>query len=123
MKELPLLTDFYDKEVVSVGIQDKGTLRRCEGATYEGVTHWLIALIWCECDMQSGWKVSVYPICPERPFWYLSPYFETTSLHPFDLAFKISEVLVNHSEQDVLTKRLFLSEMNHLSSLQKGISH
>ncbi|SDY04966.1 hypothetical protein [Thermoactinomyces sp. DSM 45892] len=120
MNELPLLMDFYDKKAVSIGVHDKGMLSRGEGAIYEGVTHWLIALIWCERKQERGWKVSVYPTCPEKPFWYLSPFFETDVLHPFEVAFKISQILVSHSKRDVLTKKLFVQEMSHLSRMQRA---
>jgi hypothetical protein len=123
--EIPLLKDFYDKSVVPVGEKDKLTLGRLnqgEGSLYEVVTHWLIALIWCENEAVAGWKVSVYPICPDKPFWLFAPYYETSSLYAFDTALKLSRILETHSQKDLLTARLFCQEIKELTASQMKIS-
>ncbi|WP_139179540.1 hypothetical protein [Lihuaxuella thermophila] len=125
MQAIPVLKDFFDKSLIPVGEKDKLTLGKSnhgEEGLYESVTHWLIALIWCETEAVTGWKVSVYPVCSDRPFWLLSPYYETSSLYAFEIALKLSGILETHSQKDLLTTRLFYREINEFTGSQVKIS-
>ncbi|MBA4493969.1 hypothetical protein ACFO25_14270 [Paenactinomyces guangxiensis] len=117
MQDAPPFKDFYDRSVIPVGEKDRTILGRShhgEGGVYEAVTHWLIALIWYEDDTAEGWKVSVYPVCRNKPFWLVAPFYESNSLYSFDIALKLSRILEEHSQKDMLTARLFYQELRKL---------
>ncbi len=125
MPDAPPLKDFYDKSVVTVGENDHAALRKLiygEGGVNEAFTHWLIALIWIEDDENPGWKVAVYPVSQNKPFWHFSPFYETRSLYPIGTAMKLSEILEAHSRKDLLTSQLFNEEIEQLTRVQTSYS-
>jgi hypothetical protein len=108
MGDVFFFKDFYDTFRVPVGKTDKMrlvSLNQREKSIYETVTHWLIALIWYEGQTATGWKVSVYPISNDKPFWHFSPYCEMDSLPSFATAFKMAARLEVYSQRDSLTSR------------------
>ncbi|MGA8943963.1 MAG: hypothetical protein WB502_14815 [Thermoactinomyces sp.] len=121
MPDAPPFKDFYDKSVVTVGENDQAALRKLfygNGGVNGSFTHWLIALIWIEDHTSPGWKVAVYPVSQNKPFWYFSPFYETRSLYPVGTALKISKILEAHSRKDLLTAQLFNEEIEQLTGSQ-----
>lgn len=121
MQDVPSFKDLYDKSIVTVGEKDREALRKLnhgKGGVYEDITHWLIALIWYEDKKNSGWKVSVYPVSQNKPFWHVAPFYETRSLYSIDIAIKLSKILEAHSQKDLLTAHLFNEEINQLTEVQ-----
>ncbi|MBA4603848.1 hypothetical protein [Thermoactinomyces mirandus] len=125
MPDAPPFKDFYDKSVVTVGENDQAALRKWnheKGGASEAFTHWLIALVWIEDDGNSGWKVFVYPVSEDKPFWHSSPFYETRSLYPIDMALKLSKILEAHSRRDLLTACSFDKEFEQLTGVQTSYS-
>lgn len=121
MQEVLLLKDFYDKCFVPMGKKDRETLEKSETA-YETATHWLIALTWYEEKAKSGWRVSVHPVCQNKPFWFLAPYYETATLYSFDTALQMSRILEAHSKEDLITSRLFHKEIREVIGMRPKAS-
>jgi hypothetical protein len=119
MGDVFFFKDFYDKFIVPVAKMDKirlMSLNQREKSIYETVTHWLIALIWYEDHTVTGWKVAVYPMSNDKPFWHLAPYYETNALPSWSTAVKIAVRLEAYAQQDDLTSRKFGQEMDGLLS-------
>ncbi|MDR7073262.1 hypothetical protein [Fictibacillus barbaricus] len=87
MGDYPNLREFYQKGLILIGENDRASLlqKSQENASFEGSTHWLIAMEGTEKQPDVfHWKVRIYPSENNSVKCYKSPYYSSqhfTSIH------------------------------------------
>jgi hypothetical protein len=102
------LESFFQRPHIPICRRDREQLgeiyTRNDGKRH-AFANWLIALMWEEDEIDTGWKTIVYPVEEGRAFWLVPPIFYTTASSTFDKAWRLSEAIKACSHNDELTEK------------------
>jgi hypothetical protein len=113
MADQPLLKDFYDKPLISIGPNDRASIVNDQNKQdTQSITHWLVALIWLETQFEKGWKVAVYPVCQGKRDWDQIPYYQSQIIHSYERALQLSKIIDDFARRDLLTSPSFHQQIH-----------
>ncbi len=116
MTDKPLFKDFFDKPLIAIGPNDRASIIPEDQIKLgtQSITHWLIALIWMENQLEKGWRVAVYPVCKDKNHWDRSPYYQSKIIRSYEEAWQLSKVIDDYARRDLLTSPSFHQQIRHL---------
>ncbi|WNB92598.1 hypothetical protein [Bacillus sp. NEB1478] len=105
MSDYPNLREFYQKGLILIGENDRASLleRTKENASFEGSTHWLIAMEGTEKQPDVfHWKVRIYPSENNCVICYKTPYYSSQHFSSIHDAMNFSNELSQKARADQL---------------------